>query len=235
MKLDFSHAAFPAIFLRRINRFLVSINIEGEQQLAHLANSGRLVFLRAGAPCWVVHRSGKGRKTQYDLLAMETEAGPVIVDARLPNYIVQAAWREGDLLELQPFDKMQAEYTYGNSRLDFAFWQSEKEALCLVEVKSAADWRDGYAYFPDAPSLRAGRHLQELTIAVQKGQQALVVFLAAMPKARGVVLNKDIDPGFVKLAREAQKAGVHLTAYAVQGELPGKLGLGERVPVLIDC
>ncbi len=223
------------VYLNRINRFVVSVMVDGQEELAHLANSGRLQrVLKPGQNCWLVPQAGKHRKTRYDLLAVETEQGPIVVDARLPNDIIASAWEAGLIEELSSFRQMQREYRSGSSRFDFAFWSENAEHPCLVEVKSAADVSGELAFFPDAPTKRGGKHLVELLAAAQAQQGAMVILLAQMEWARGVVLNAAIDPELVTTARQAQMEGVQFLAYTIKLQLPEAIHLGKEIPVLFD-
>ena len=231
MSLIFHEMPQPAVFLGRVNRFVVQVLIEGLVELAHLPNSGRLTsVLEPHRPCWVIRRDGAKRKTRFDLLAIETALGPVVVDAQLPGKLLLAAWKEGAIAELRRFSQVKPEYRLGKSRLDFAFWADEGPP-CLVEVKSAADFSRGVARFPDAPSSRARRHLQELEQSLEKGCQASVVLIAQMPWAEEIELNKAIDPEFVAMAEQAAGRGVNFWGFATEVNLPLSISLGRRIPV----
>ena len=55
------------------------------------------------------------------------------------------------------------EYTYGKSRIDFLLTNQENKKM-LLEVKGCTLVEDGIAKFPDAPTLRGKKHLEELDI-----------------------------------------------------------------------
>lgn len=220
-----------AQFVKRVNRFTVEVTIDGYSELAHLPNSGRLrSILQTGHPCWVTQTEKAVRKTRYDLLAMELPAGPVLVDARLPGQVISTALMQQALHPLAGYDRIKSEYVYGKSRLDF-FLQGEGLPPCLVEVKSASDYAKDIARFPDAPSTRARRHLQELRLAVENGWRGVVLLAAQMPWAIGVQLNSETDPEFVEVARQAHVAGVEFYAYVVSVRLPEGIELGDAIPV----
>ena len=58
------------------------------------------------------------------------------------------------------------EYRYGNSRIDFCVETKEKHVL--IEVKGVTLKEGETARFPDAPSERAVKHLEELIHAVEE-------------------------------------------------------------------
>lgn len=227
----FSPRPEAAQFQRRVNRFVAEVLVAGQPVLAHVANSGRLnTVLSPGQPCWLRPRPGSQRKTSYDLLAVQTERGPVLIDAHLPNQLVATAWRQGLIPELKGYDAIHAEHRYGSSRIDLALF-ANNELSCLVEVKSASDNCGTRARWPDAPSSRASRHLRELIDAVGAGHRAAVVFLAQLAWADSILLNRAIDPQFTALAEQAVGCGVALLGYTVCPDLPTGIRWGRSIPV----
>jgi sugar fermentation stimulation protein A len=89
--------------------------------------------------------------------------------------------------------------------------QSSRPSL-WVEVKSVTLVDDGVARFPDAPTARGRRHLQELTELTAAGERALVLFVAQREDARVVLPNRTIDPSFAAALARAKRAGVMLRA-----------------------
>lgn len=233
MVLEFPKQPQRAVFSRRVNRFVVEAELAGRTVLAHLPNSGRLTaVLQPGRSCWLRPAGAADRKTGFDLLAVDTDLGTILVDSQLANHLVHAALTQRLLQGFQAYDLIRPEYRYGGSRLDFAL-SGEVGPTCLLEVKSAADYHDRVARFPDAPSLRAAKHLRELTAAAAVGYRAVSLFLAQMQWAEAVQLNESIDPLFVQAAREALAAGVELLAFTVVPGLPQGVGWGRAVPILV--
>ena len=71
--------------------------------------------------------------------------------------------------------RIKPEYKYGNSRIDFLVETEEKKVL--IEVKGVTLKEGETARFPDAPSDRAVKHLEELIRAVEEGWEAYVFFV----------------------------------------------------------
>ncbi len=229
--LEFITKPQVAQFVTKVNRFTVEVIVDGVGQAAHLPNSGRLLsILQPGQACWVTPVQSTARKTNYDLLAMELPAGPVFVDSRLPGLVIKDALLKHEICSLAGYDRVKPEYRYGNSRVDFLL-QGPNLAHCLLEVKSASDYSEAVAKFPDAPSERARRHLTELMSAVAEGWRGVALLAAQMPWATCVQLNGSIDPGFVAVAREARSAGVEFLAFVFHPCLPHGVQLGRQIPV----
>jgi sugar fermentation stimulation protein A len=212
--MRFDKPLLRARFVKRLNRFAVEVNLEGERELAHLPNSGRLgellylgnrIFL---APCAAPHR-----KTSYDLLLARFGPNLVSVDARLSNHLVAEATSQGRLQEFQGYERFQREVPQGGSRLDFAFL-GPAGRRCLVEVKSVTLVEDGVALFPDAPTLRGLKHLNVLTEALgAEHTEALVLFVVQRSDARLFSPNDRADPDFARALRQAAARGVRVGAY----------------------
>ena len=203
-------------FVRRNNRFRVTVSVAGERVAAHLPNSGRLTeLLTPHRPCWLACFDSPRRKTRFDLMLMAHAGVLVSVDARLPNSLFAEAMANSWLEPFREYARLervrfQREVRYGESRLDFRLegWES----VCWVEVKSATLVENGTARFPDAPTARGTRHIQELARAVKDGEKAAIVFVIQRGDARCFAPHDRADRAFGVALREAADAGV--SAYA---------------------
>jgi len=138
----------------------------------------------------------------------------VSADARLPNTLVEEALHEGRLSPFEGYDDVRREVQYHESRLDFAL--KKKGQRCLIEVKSVTLVDGGLALFPDAPTRRGHRHVQELRRAVGEGDRAAVVFVVQREDVRAFTTNDGADPAFAGALRCALAGGVEVYAYACQ-------------------
>ena len=71
---------------------------------------------------------------------------------------------------------------------------------------------DGVARFPDAPTLRGVKHLEELVRAKEAGFEAGVCFVVQMPGMKRVEPNDSTHPEFGTALRRAALAGVEVLA-----------------------
>jgi sugar fermentation stimulation protein A len=218
----------------RDNRFRVTVDVDGQKVWAHLPNSGRLgELLVAGCRVLLVERPGAKRKTRYDLSLVELEGRWVSVDARLPNDLVEEAFRAGRLAPLVGYPAVRREVRFGQSRLDFLFEAPDKPSF-LVEVKSVTLVVDDLACFPDAVTLRGRRHVNELAEALGAGYRAAVVFVVQRDDAQGLRPHDESDPGFGRALRGAAELGVEIYAYACRVE-PGRVEIDHPLPVHLDA
>jgi sugar fermentation stimulation protein A len=115
------------------------------------------------------------------------------------------------------------------ARADFWLRIGQREAF--VEVKNVhLVYPDARAYFPDAPSTRARRHLNELTEVARAGNIAVVVFVVQRVGAKSVRPSDVHDPELARTARDAKRAGVRFFAFEVRPSLDGYT-IERRLPV----
>ena len=201
-----------AKFLRRVNRFLAVVDLNGRETGVHVANSGRLRELFVpGAPVWLKSVPSGGRKTAYDLALVEAGGVLVSVDARLPNALVAEAADAGLLDGIEVPSAIVRESTFGESRFDLML--DDKHGRRYVEVKSVTLVEDGTGFFPDSPTTRGAKHLRTLAEAVEAGHRAAVVFVVQRPDASALAVNEPADPALAEAFRRAVASGVDAYAY----------------------
>ena len=217
----------PARFLSRPNRFVARVEAEGEELVCHVKNTGRCwELLVPGATVWLEESPNPSRKTKFDLIAVEKGDRLINMDAQAPNKVfgewaAAGGFREG-LTLLRP------ETTYGSSRFDF-YWESSK-SRGFVEVKGATLEEDGVVRFPDAPTLRGVKHLDELVKAREAGYEAAVCFVIQMENVRWFAPNDVTHPEFGQALRRAAQAGVEILAMDC-AVTPQSLTMGKSVPI----
>ena len=214
---DRSRGIHEATFVERPNRFLVRCDLEGAVVEAHCPNPGRMLeILLLGTPLLLqkrpdrADRRGAGKRPlKYSLVA-----------ARHRGILVPlASARANDLAErivlplLFPDARStRREITMGKSRLDFLIELDEQGKLekqarrgasslpgagqLFLEVKACTLVAEGTAMFPDAPTLRGLKHLEELESLSAQGRAAGILFLLMNPRARRLVPNLHTDPAF---------------------------------------
>lgn len=223
-----------ARLIERENRFRVRVCLGQDRVSAHIANPGRLEeLLTSGRTVWMTPASGLGRKTPYSLTLVDTGDELVSMDSHLPNLLVTQALTRGLLPSLEEFRQLQREVALGHSRLDFRLTDDDGQA-CWVEVKSVTLVEAGIARFPDAPTIRGRRHLQELIAAVEAGDRAEVIFIVQRSDARQFSPNAATDPSFADALRSAARAGVGVRALrcSVTRE---RICLQDEIPVSLDA
>ena len=88
----------PAIFLSRPNRFIAVCQLGEETVTVHVKNTGRCAeLLVPGCTVWLEPARTEGRKTPYDLIAVEKGEKLINMDAQAPNAVTEEALRDGSL------------------------------------------------------------------------------------------------------------------------------------------
>ena len=196
----------PAIFLQRNNRFTAEVMVGDEQKTVHVKNTGRLGELLVPKAQVTLQKSDDpGRKTEYDLISVYRPGFKWInVDSLVPNKLMRQY--------LEPlYDVVKPEYTYGDSRFDF-YMERDGEKY-LTEVKGCTlsyDRKSGIGYFPDAPTERGVKHLNELALAVKEGYHCSIDFVIPMNGIHLVFPNDKTQPEFGRALVAAAKAGVEV-------------------------
>ena len=205
----------PAIFVRRVNRFVAEVMIDGDIEKVHVKNTGRLKELLVPKAKVTLQKSANlSRKTAYDLISVYKPGLKwVNIDSLAPNELMKQY-----LMSLD-YDVVRPEYTYGDSRFDF-YMEGGGEKY-LTEVKGctlAADTARGIGLFPDAPMERGVKHLDELAAAAKEGYHCQIAFVIQMNGIHVVFPNNDTQPEFGQALARAAKAGVQIACYGCHVE-----------------
>lgn len=219
----------PGRFIRRVNRFRVTVRVGQEEVDAHLPNSGRLTeLLTPERPCWLKPARSPGRKTDFDLKLVEYADVLVSVDARLPNPLFAEALEEGSVAPFRVCQGFHREVGLEESRIDFRL--KMPEGVLWLETKSVTLVENGVALFPDAPTLRGSRHVRALADAVREGSQSAIVFVVQRPDARSFTPYDAADPVFGETLRAAADAGVSLYAWTCEVSKQA-IAIAQEIPV----
>ena len=201
-------------FCSRPNRFLAVVRIGGQEEIVHVKNTGRCrELLIPECTVYLSRSDNPNRKTKYDLIAVEKQREgkpPLLInlDSQIPN-AAAAEWLEtGSLFSANAV--FRREVTHGSSRFDFSIMDGNIQSF--LEVKGVTLEQDGIALFPDAPTLRGVKHLQELTACLLAEIPAYLLLVIQMKEIRAFRPNDAMHPQFGEALRRAAAAGVTLLA-----------------------
>lgn len=222
-------------FLSRPNRFIAKVEIDGREETVHVKNTGRCrELLTERAEVWLVRSGAPERKTAFDLVTVKKGLRLINMDSNAPNAAVRE-WLESGAAEEKGFcrkiTKVRPETKYENSRFDFYVEADGKRMF--IETKGVTLERDGIALFPDAPSERAVKHVQELIKAKEEGYESCILFVIQMKGIRFFTPNQETQPEFAEALREAVRAGVRLAAFDCDVTEDG-MTIGEEIPVVLE-
>lgn len=200
----------PGVFVRRVNRFIAEVMIDGKPEKVHVKNTGRLQELLVPKAKVTLQRSDNpDRKTAFDLISVyKPRLKWVNIDSLAPNELMKQ-----HMMSLN-YDLVKPEYSYGASRFDF--YMERQGEKYLTEVKGctlAADLKRGIGLFPDAPTERGVKHLDELAAAEKEGYHCTIAFVIQMNGIHTVLPNHETQPEFGKALVRAAQAGVKVEYY----------------------
>ncbi|NJE01516.1 DNA/RNA nuclease SfsA [Thermococcus sp. JdF3] len=224
----------PCVFLKRLNRFVALVEVNGEIRKALVTNTGRLEeFMVPGRRAFCLPKSGG--KTDFVLLAFEDLDGKgAVIDTRTQAKAFERAVELNLIPWLRDCSIKRKEVRIGNSRLDYLFDCPEGEIY--AEMKSAVlrgGERGEYAMYPDCPSVRGQKHVRELIGLARAGKKAMIFFVGAMPGVEKFRPYGKGDPEIARLLEEASKAGVEIHALSISLLPEGRVVL-ERQSLEID-
>lgn len=217
-----------AVFLQRPNRFIAQVLLNGQEETVHVKNTGRCKeLLVPGAKVYLEKGQNPARKTGWDLIAVEKGERLINMDSQLPNRVAEEWLAQGGFGH---FSQLFREQTWGASRLDFCLKDSHR--IKYVEVKGVTLEEGRRVYFPDAPTARGVKHLEELTRIRREGMEAAVLFVVQMKGVSSFSPNDATDPAFGDALRRAANAGVEIAALDCLVR-PEEVTPGQRVPVVL--
>lgn len=208
---------FNGIFVERPNRFLVHFKINSNDktiEMAHLRDPGRLKeLLFPGVQLLLRKASNPNRKTKYDVIAVWNNNRWILINSGFHSDIASELIESGMIRELNGYSIQRREFSYGNSRIDFLLTSNNSHHM-LLEVKGCTLVEEGVAKFPDAPTLRGKKHLDELSKSTKNGYEAAVLFLIIRDDAEEFTPNAPMDPDFAASLKNADENGVRIIAYS---------------------
>lgn len=198
-----------AQFLSRPNRFIAHCLVDGKEEVVHVKNTGRCKeLLTPKATVYLEKSNNPNRKTLYDLVAVEKGKTLINMDSQSPNKAAKEWLENGGYLQNPTL--VRPETTYGNSRFDFYIENENEKAF--VEVKGVTLENDGIACFPDAPTTRGTKHINELIKAKAEGYKVAILFVIQMKGCTKFIPNDVTDKAFADTLRLADKNGVDILA-----------------------
>lgn len=198
-----------AEFCDRPNRFIAHVKINGVMETVHVKNTGRCrELLVPGYPVILEKSDNPARKTAYDLISVCKEGRWINMDSQAPNEAA-AEWIQGGGLFPEEVS-VYRERKYGNSRFDIYVESPERKAF--IEVKGVTLEENNIVRFPDAPTERGLKHVEELAECMQDGYEAYLLFVIQMKDVRKFQPNWNTHHRFGDALKAAREAGVRILA-----------------------
>ena len=199
----------PGKFIARPNRFIANVEINGKVEVCHVKNTGRCrELLIPRADVFVQESNNPDRKTKYDLISVYKDDMLVNMDSQAPNKVfgewAQTSGYFGEITYIKP------ECKYKNSRFDY--YIETKDRKIFVEVKGVTLENNGVVLFPDAPTERGIKHINELIDCIAEGYDSYIFFIIQMEKCKYFVPNRAGHPEFADVLLKGVKSGIKVKA-----------------------
>ncbi|MBS3816739.1 MAG: DNA/RNA nuclease SfsA [Candidatus Thermoplasmatota archaeon] len=220
------------IFRERKNRFLAEVEISKTDSVkkVHVRDPGRLrEILYDGNEVLVKKAEKEGRKTDWDLLAGKVKENWILVNSGYHRKLMEKILENHEVSPFGDIKSYQGEKQLRESRIDFLLIKDEKKIW--VEVKGCTLAESKRALFPDAPTERGTRHVEELTQVIKKEEvSGAVIFLVFRPDAECFEPYEKRDPEFTSSLKRGIKQGleVHPIKLSYDGE---KIYHREKIPL----
>ena len=191
-----------AKFLSRPNRFVGEIKIKGDKTTAHIHDPGRLTELLTPQATLLVAQGRKTAKLPWYVKAVEHKGEWILIDSALHSRISKKLF--GIMDDFKDYKEIKSEVILPNqigkrkSRIDFTL-----DGIPL-EVKGCSLVINGIGLFPDAPTERGTRHVEEII-----KHNGMILFLL-FRKARKFSPNSEMDPIFSKTLSKARSVGIRI-------------------------
>lgn len=232
-----------AEFIKRINRFLGKILINGQEKSCYIADTGRLeeiltkgrkieanpldslTYKTSKRFCQVlVIKNRKGLKTDYTLITAKMGNELVLVNTSLHSSIAYNAIKQG-VLGFVP-KTIKKEVKYKNSRFDFLL-----DNKTFVELKGCNLIKGDTCLFPNAPTIRGTKHLKELILAKKEGYNSIILIMAVRD-CKYFLPNSEMDKKFSDMFYNALKCGVEFKSFKIRiDENSKKVYLSSTIPL----
>ncbi len=232
--MKFTGPLVPATLVQRYKRFLFdAILTDGTAITGSCPNTGSMRGLTTpGSRIWLSEHDSTTRKYRHMLEIVEADGTLVGINTGLPNRIAEEAISAGQVSNLDSYDTLRREQRYGrNSRIDILLSDAEK-GLAYVEVKNVHFSRlSGLAEFPDSPTERGAKHLEELGDMVAAGHRAIMLYLVQRDDCSRFRICRELDPVYARAFERASSRGVE--AYAVKCQV-SPLQIVATGPMMVD-
>ncbi len=214
-----------AELIKRINRFVAFVNLNGDVIKVYVPNTGRMAEL--AIPGSLVVMVPSGGVYPYKIVFIYYKGYPVMIDSIFSNHLAAGLMEEGMIDGLDTYRISSMEPAYGRHRFDILVRNGNGQEY-FIELKSCTlAWKDVSA-FPDAVSARASKHVEMLA----ESGRGIVVFLIMHRGVKFFVPNYHTDYDFYMSLRN-NRDRIDIRAYSLDFGDDYKIKDVQKVSVII--
>jgi sugar fermentation stimulation protein A len=212
--MKFKEPLLQGTLIKRYKRFFADIKYKNNTLIAHCPNTGSMHgLLIKGNKVFFSKSDDPKRKLKYTLEIIEDKNSLVGINTLFTNKIVLDALKNKKIKEFTKFTETKSEVKF-NKQTRFDFLVSNNSEKCFLEVKNVTLKRNkNLAEFPDAPTSRGLKHLNELCVAKEKGYKSYILFLIQRTDCDSFTIAHDIDKEYSSAFKKAIKKGVKMISY----------------------
>ena len=212
--MKFKESLLQGFFIKRYKRFFIDIKYNNKTITAHCPNTGSMMgLLNKGNNVWFSKVNNPLRKLQYTVQIIKIKNKLIGVNTHLSNKIVLEGLTNKKIQKLIKYNIIKSEVKFSkNTRFDFLISNNKKK--CFVEVKNVTlSRKNEIAEFPDSPTERGIKHLQELCLAKKNGFESYIFYLIQRNDCNSFKIAADIDKDYKFFLDKAVKSGVKILCY----------------------
>lgn len=212
--MKFKESLLQGIFIKRYKRFFVDIKYKNKTITAHCPNTGSMMGLLDKDNIVFFSKSDNpDRKLKYTLQIIKAKNKLVGINTHLTNKIVLEALTNKKIKDLIKYNTIKSEVKF-SEKTRFDFLISNNKEKCFVEVKNVTlSRKNKIAEFPDSPTARGIKHLNDLCLSKKKGFKAYILYLIQRNDCESFSIAADIDLDYKVSLEKALKSGVKLLCY----------------------
>ena len=212
--MKFKESLLQGIFIKRYKRFFVDIKYKNKTITAHCPNTGSMMGLLDKDNIVFFSKSDNpDRKLKYTLQIIKAKNKLIGINTHLTNKIVLEAFTNKKIKNLIKYNDIKSEVKF-SEKTRFDFLVSNNKEKCFVEVKNVTlSRKNKIAEFPDSPTARGIKHLNDLCLSKKKGFKAYILYLIQRNDCESFSIAADIDLDYKVSLEKALKSGVKLLCY----------------------
>ena len=212
--MKFKKRLLQGTLIKRYKRFFVDISYNNKVITGHCPNTGSMMGLLDKDNIVFFSKSDKpDRKLKYTLEIIKAKNKLVGINTHLTNKIVLEALTNKKVKDLIKYNTIKSEVKF-SKKTRFDFLISNNKEKCFVEVKNVTlSRKNKIAEFPDSPTARGIKHLNDLCLSKKKGFKAFILYLIQRNDCESFSIAADIDLDYKVSLEKALKSGVKLLCY----------------------
>ena len=220
--------------VKKYRRFIVDVRLEdGTMVTAHCPTMGVMnVVPETGRPVMLSDSGLETRRHRLTWELIDIDGTWVGVNSSVPLRVLIESIEQHLIPSLKGFGEAQVEATYGHgNKIDVML--PGMELNCFINTFQVNWVENNVALFPDTPSPRMTKSVQQLTEIATQGHRAIAFFFVQRSDCSLFKPAEHVDKDFLKAMLTAQSAGVEIMSYRAH-VTPKAITLGTPLPYSLE-